>query len=73
MQRQGSPLSDELLKIKRKIEKAGKRKKEEGRMKEEECDAEDMREFSKVVESVSVPGDLVEIEREIEELVCKTE
>lgn len=76
MKRQGSPIGDELLKIKKRLEKmeavwmAGKRRREESKAKEEELD---VREFSEVVESVSVPDDLLEIEREIEEMVCKME
>lgn len=54
---------------------AGKRRRgeeeEEGEIVKEEV--EDVREFWEVVESSNVPGDLVEIERQVEEMVCRLE
>lgn len=83
MKREDQPVSEELLQLKRRLEEvkgvwvAGKRRRgeeeeeEEGeRVKEE---VEDVREFWEVVESSNVPGDLVEIERQVEEMVCRLE
>ena len=81
LKREGRPVSDELLQLKRRLEKvkgvwiAGKQRRgeeeEEGeRVKEE---VEDGREFWEVVESANAPVDLVEIERQVEEMVCKLE
>lgn len=81
LKREGRPVSDELLQLKRRLEEvkevwvAGKRRRgeeegEEERVKEE---VEDVREFWEVVESANVPVDLVEVERKVEEMVCKLE
>lgn len=81
MKREDQPVSEEVLQLKRRLDEvkgvwvAGKRRRgeeeEEGEIVKEEV--EDVREFWEVVESSNVPGDLVEIERQVEEMVCRLE
>lgn len=78
LKKEGQPVCDELLQLKRRLEKvkgvwmAGKRKEEEekGRVKGV---TGDVREFWEVMESAKVAGDLMEIDRQVEEMVCKLE
>ena len=78
LSQQGHPVSEELSHLKEEVERLCRemrgREVEGGRrVKEGEDDEEDMRELWEVVESVSVPSELTELEKRVEDIIHRLE
>lgn len=75
---QGHPASEELSHLKEQVEqlcreRKGREVERRKKMKGEEDDEEDTRELWEVVESVSVPSDLTELEEKVEDAIHRLE
>ena len=78
LSQQDRPVSEELSQLKEQVERSCRERRggevEGGRkVKEEEDDEDDMREFWEVVESVSMPSELAELEHKVDDVIHRLE